>query len=128
MTVTIETSGSTSLIANGNNFYFSSNRSSVLFKYAGAAVVAGQFGAWVPIGAEQTSNGYEVAWKIAGSDQYSVWATDSSGNFTSLLIGPVSGGSAALQPYEVSFHQDLNGDGVIQSAAAPAPITTIEAS
>ena len=43
--------------------------------------VAGQFGAWAPIGAEQTASGYEVAWKIAGADQYTVWNTDSSGNY-----------------------------------------------
>ena len=30
-----------------------------------------QFGIlWTPIGAEQTASGYEVAWKIAGTDQY----------------------------------------------------------
>ena len=50
-------------------------------KYAGAAVAAGQFGAWTPIGAEQTATGYEVAWKMPGADQYTVWTTDSSGNY-----------------------------------------------
>ena len=44
----------------------------------------GQFGAWTPIGAEQTATGYEVAWKVAGANQYSVWNTDSSGNFVSI--------------------------------------------
>ena len=74
--------------------------------------MAGQFGAWTPIGAEQTATGYEVAWKIPGADQYTVWTTDSSGNYIS-NIGHVSGTSAALQSLETSFHQDLNGDGVI---------------
>ena len=46
-------------------------------------VVAGQFGAWTPIGAEQTASGYEVAWKVTGADQYTVWDTDSSGSYTS---------------------------------------------
>ena len=45
--------------------------------------MAGQFGAWTPIGAEQTASGYEVAWKIAGADQYAVWNTDSNGNYIS---------------------------------------------
>ena len=54
-------------------------------KYGGADVVAGQFGAWTPIGAEQTASGYEVAWKITGADQYTVWNTDSSGNYISIL-------------------------------------------
>ena len=43
--------------------------------------MAGQFGAWTPIGAEQTASGYDVAWKITGADQYTVWNTDSSGNY-----------------------------------------------
>ena len=32
--------------------------------------------------AEQTANGYEVAWKVTGADQFTVWSTDSSGNET----------------------------------------------
>ena len=32
---------------------------------------------WVPIAAEQTASGYEVAWKVTGADQYTVWYTDS---------------------------------------------------
>ena len=50
----------------------------------GAPVVAGQFGqSWTPIGAEQTASGYEVAWKMTGADQYTVWTTDNSGNYLS---------------------------------------------
>ena len=70
-------------------------------------------GPWAPIGAEQTASGYEVAWKVPGADQYTVWNTDSSGNYVSNVIGVVSGTSAALESLETSFHQDLNGDGVI---------------
>ena len=40
--------------------------------------------AWTPIGAEQTASGYEVAWQNSGADQYTVWNTDSSGNFVSI--------------------------------------------
>jgi hypothetical protein len=69
------------------------------------------FGSWTTIGAEQTASGYEVAWKVAGADQYTVWNTDSSGNFVSNMIGVVSGTSAALESLETSFHQDLNNDG-----------------
>ncbi len=43
----------------------------------------GQFGAWAPIGAEQTAGGYEVAWKVPGADQYTVWNADSNGNYVS---------------------------------------------
>ena len=84
--------------------------------------MAGQFGAWAPIGAEQTASGYEVAWKVTGADQYTVWNTDSSGNFVSTYRRAVSGTSTALESLETSFHQDLNGDGVIG-----VPATVIEA-
>ena len=66
----------------------------------------------MPIGAEQTATGYEVAWKVTGADQYTVWNTDSNGNFIS-GIGAVSGSSYALESLEASFQQDLNGDGTI---------------
>ena len=42
-----------------------------------------------------------------------LWNTDSSGNFVSNNLGNLTGASAALAIYEPSFHQDLNGDGVI---------------
>jgi hypothetical protein len=94
-------------------------------KYQGANYVAGQFGQWAPIGAEQTTSGYEVAWKVAGADQYAVWSTDSNGNYVSIALDTVSGTSAALQSIETSFQQDLNGDGVIGPPSASSP-TVIE--
>ena len=75
--------------------------------------MAGQFGGWTPIGAEQTASGYDVAWKNPGAGQYTVWSTDSNGNYVSNIIGIVSGTSTALESLETTFHQDLNGDGVI---------------
>jgi Ca2+-binding RTX toxin-like protein len=71
-----------------------------------------QFGPWVPVGAEQTASGYEVAWKVTGADQFQVWNTDNSGNFVS-SSGVVSGTSTVLESFEFSFHQDLNSDGYI---------------
>ena len=81
----IEAVGSTSLVEVGNNFFLDSISSGTgpELKYGGAAVVAGQFGGWTPIGAEQTATGYEVAWKVAGADQYTIWTTDSNGNYIS---------------------------------------------
>jgi 20S proteasome alpha/beta subunit len=117
---TIESNGATSLLQVGNN-YLLGGLSGVALNYMGAPVVAGEFGGWAPIAAEQTSGGYEVAWKVTGADQYSVWNTDSSGHFVSSAIGVVSGSSTALQSLEPSFHQDLNGDGVIGPV-----VTTIE--
>ena len=81
-------------------------------KYNGADVVAGQFGAWVPIGAVQTASGYDVAWEIPGANEYTVWTTDSNGNFTLKSIGVVSGTSTALESFAPIFGQDLNGGGV----------------
>ncbi|MBR1301740.1 hypothetical protein JQ605_33595, partial [Bradyrhizobium sp. AUGA SZCCT0042] len=52
-------------------------------------------------------------WKLTGTDQYAVWNTDSSGNYTSLKTGVVSRAEYALQSLEPGFHQDLNGDGVL---------------
>src|ERR1700733_2618198 len=121
----IQSDGSTSLIEVGVNFYLDNNSSGAgpSLKYAGAAVVASQFDAWTPIGAIQTATGYEVAWKGPGADQYTVWDTDSSGNYTSNVTGgAVSGSSVTLESLETSFHQDLNGDGVIDT-----PTTVIEA-
>ena len=81
-------------------------------KISGAAVTVGQFGAWTPLGAEQTAGGYQVVWKNGGADQYVVWNTDSNGNF--LSQGAVlSGTSLALESLETTFGQDLNGDGTI---------------
>ena len=77
-----------------------------------------QAGTWVPFAAEQISGGYEVAWKVPGADQYSVWTTDANGNMLTNPTGVVSGSSYALQSLEASFHQDLNGDGTIGPAAA----------
>jgi hypothetical protein len=121
----IEAFGSTSLVQVGSNYFLDPNGgSAVELSYGGAPVVAGQFdqfgGPWAPIGAEQTPSGYEVAWKITGADQYTVWNTDSNGNYLSSVFNVVSGSSAAFESLETSFQQDLNGDGSI-GLAAPSP-------
>jgi serralysin len=120
----IEAFGSTELVQVGNNYFLDSisTGSGPELKYNGASVLAGQFGGWTPIGAEQTATGYEVAWKVAGVDQYSIWSTDSNGNYISNLIGGVSGTSTSFESFEPSFHQDLNGDGVIGVPAATSGI------
>ena len=47
-----------------------------------------------------------------------MWFTDQSGNYLSSAFDTASGTSTALQSLEPSFHQDLNGDGVIGLATA----------
>src|SRR5262249_17513273 len=97
-TTEIEAKGSTHLTEGEKHlFIYDSGGSGPSLKYAGADVVAGQCGAWAPIGAEQTTSGYEVAWKVTGADQYTVWNTDSSGNYITSIIGTVSGTDYALQ-------------------------------
>ena len=51
-----------------------------------------------------------IAWKLAGADQYIVWTTDGVGNYQT-QTAVLSGTSYALETYETSFGQDLNGDG-----------------
>src|SRR6202035_2975038 len=122
----IESSGSTSLVQVGNNYFLDSNSTGTgpEVMYGGAPLAAGEF-AWTPIGVEQTSTGYEIALKDAAIGQYTIWNTDSSGNVTYDPSGNLSGSSTALESYETGFHQDLNGDGVI---GIPAIATVIESS
>ena len=129
MSTTIEAFGSTSLVEDGSFYFLHPNGgSAVELSYAGAPVVDGQFdqfgGPWAPIGAEQTANGFEVAWKIAGADRYTVWNTDNSGNYVSSVFDVASGSSAAVESLETSFQQDLNSDGWI--GPPPPPPTVIE--
>lgn len=112
----IQTDNGTTLATDGVNYYFEeSNGSGPALKFGGAAVIVGQWGGWAPTGAIQTSAGYEVAMKNAGSAQYTIWNTDSNGNYTGNAIGIVSGTDPALENAELSFNQDLNGDGHIGS-------------
>ncbi|MDH2398970.1 NF038122 family metalloprotease [Bradyrhizobium sp. SSUT18] len=114
--VTIESAGSTSLVLSGNNYYLDSISTGTgpILKNAGAAVVAGNYGAWSPVAAEQVSGGgYDVAWKNASTGYFSVWSTDSNGNYLSALTPEVPGTHASLESLETVFYQDLNGDGTI---------------
>jgi hypothetical protein len=108
----IQTDSSTSLTAVANHFFLLNSGSGPSLKQGGMDVVAGQFGAWTPIGAVQTASGYDVAWKNGGADQYTVWTTDNNGNFLS-YNGVLPGGDFALEALESTFNQDLNGDGTI---------------
>jgi hypothetical protein len=122
VTKVIESFGSTSLVEVGSNYYLDSISTGTgpELKFGGAAVSAGQYSPWTPVGVEQTATGYEVAWQIPGTQQFSIWNTDSSGNETS--YSTLSGTSTALETLETSFKQDLNGDGVIGVPSATAPL------
>ena len=106
MSVTIEAFGSTSLVEDGGHYFLQPNGgSAVELSYGGSPVVAGQYGQWAPIAAEQTASGYQVVWKLTGADQYLAWNTDGSGNCVSGALDPTSGTSTALKAMEVSFQR-----------------------
>src|SRR5262249_23723134 len=64
-TTVIETDGSTGLVEVGNNYFLDSNSTGTgpELMYGGTPWTAG---GWVPIGAEATPTGYEVAFKLTG--------------------------------------------------------------
>jgi hypothetical protein len=120
----IESFGITSLVQVGNNYFLNlvAGGTGPELNYNGSPVVTGEFSGWTPIGGEQTSTGYDVAWKNAAANQYAVWTTDSSSNFIS-STGGISGTSTTLERFEVAMHQDLNGDGVIGIPSLTKPAT-----
>ncbi len=122
-TTVIESFGQTSLTEVSDDYFLDSVSTGTgpEVMYGGAPLTVGEF-AWTPIGAEQTSTGYEIALKNAATGQYTVWITDSSGNVTTDTIGSVSGTSTTLENLETSFHQDLNNDGVIGIPAAASTV------
>jgi 20S proteasome alpha/beta subunit len=118
--VVIQTNGSIALTQLGNNFYLYNGGVGPALSYGGAVVTAGQFGTWTPIGAVLVSGGgYDVAWKNTATGQYTVWSTDSKGNYLSNIVPVGPGNSQALETIENTFQQDLNGDGIIGIYAAP---------
>src|SRR6185312_12443764 len=112
-TTPIQTDGSTTLSQVADRFSLNSGNGPISLQYNGGPVTVGEFGGWVPIGAVQTATGYDVAWKLPGTTQYTVWSTDSNGIKTASIVGAVASNSYALEAIESTFNQDLNGDGTI---------------
>ena len=103
----MQTDLSTSLVLFFGDYYLQSTSGGIgtSLKYAGTDITPSSFGGWVPIGAVASGAGYEVAWKLTGADQYTVWNTDSNGNYVSPVIGTVSGSSSTLVSLENTFHR-----------------------
>ena len=119
-TTPIETSGATRLDQVANEFYLRDGAGNgPSLKYAGADVVAGQFGAWTPLGVEKVGSGYQVVWKNGSADQYIVWNVDSNGNCISYATGVMSGSEYAFQSLETAFQQDFNADGTTGLKTTP---------
>ena len=121
----IESSGSTSLVEVGNEYFLNpvAGRNGPELMFSGAPVADGMWSGWAPVGAEQTAGGYDVAFENASTGLFNIWSIDSNGNYITNLASGVSGTSAALENFETVFHQDLNGDGTIG-----APTAVIESS
>ena len=122
MTV-IELSGTTSLLTDGTHYFFQPNGgAAVELSYGGSPIVAGEFGAWTPIAAQQTATGYEVALEEVGADLYGRVGHRQQ---RQLRLGSPEqriGDERGAEVVETSFNFDLNGDGVI----GPPPPTVIE--
>ena len=121
--VVIESVGATSLVqANGSYFLNPvGGGTGAVLQLGGSAVSVGQFAGWTPIGAEATASGYVTAWYNAGTNAYMFWYADRGGALFASPTVPVAANDPMVQTFESSFHQDLNGDGLI------APPTVIEA-
>ena len=110
----IEAIGSTSLTEVGNNFYlYNSSGSGPELKYGGAAVVAGQFGG---LDADRRgADGKRLRGCLEGRGRRSVYGLEHRQQRQLRLRCDrrCVGKQHALESLETSFHQDLNGDGVI---------------
>jgi hypothetical protein len=122
VTTTIESVGATTLSQVGNTFslYAHGTTSGPQLKFSGAAVSAGQFNSWTPLGAEAMGSGYQLIWKHGSADEYILWNTDSNGNWLS-QGDIIAGNSATVKAWEATFNQDFNSNGTV---GATAPATT----
>jgi hypothetical protein len=96
----------------GNVYELNPSGGGLLLELGGSVVTAGSLGGWTPVGAEKTATGYEVAWNLVGSpgnDTYTVWNTDSNGNYTSSAVGLVSGQNFSLEDLNPVWGENVSG-------------------
>jgi 20S proteasome alpha/beta subunit len=111
---TIQVNGPTGLVESGGNYLIESGATVAVLQYGGMPVTAGEFTGWNPIGAIWTGSGFDVAWNEGGTaGEYSIWTTNSGGQFNGELAAGVLGTNFTLESLEMTFGQDLNGDGMI---------------
>ena len=81
----IESFGSTSLVQVGSNFYFYpvGGSSGPLLKYGGAPVAVGQYPGLEHYRGRANGERLSSRLKATGTDQYTLWNTDSNGNVVS---------------------------------------------
>src|SRR5262249_32753331 len=111
----LESAGSPALTQIGGQSHFQSSACGTgpTLKYQGSAVVNWQFGAFTPIGVEAVPVGFFVAWSNSPTGLYSFPTRRTSDLNTGNYYMPGPGNTSAFESLEPSFHQDLNGDGVI---------------
>ncbi|WP_316234358.1 NF038122 family metalloprotease [Bradyrhizobium sp. SZCCHNR1098] len=116
----IQTNGDTSLTLLGGRYYLINRATGTgpEMKYGGTPVTVGEFGNVAPIGAVQTSSGYNIAWQVAGANQLTFTTADHNGNYTSNICGVVSGNSLTSELQETTFGQDFNRDGTVGVTAS----------
>ncbi len=76
-----------------------------------------------PIGALAVGGGYEVVWQSVGANAYSVLKFDTTGAYTSTIMGPVTGQNFQFEQLEPTFGQDLNGDGRLMQGVFPGAVS-----
>ncbi|MGJ4915133.1 NF038122 family metalloprotease [Bradyrhizobium sp. HKCCYLRH2060] len=116
----IQTNGDTSLTLVGNRYYLISRTTGTgpEMKYGGTPVTVGEFGSVAPVGAIKTGSGYNIAWQVAGTNQFTFTTADNNGNYTSNISGIVSGNSLTSELQEATFGQDFNHDGSVGVTAS----------
>ena len=113
----IEALGLTTLTSVAGAYVLSPNGSTLgpQLMYGGALVATNQFSGWTPVGAEQTSGGYQIVWQHT-SNQFIVWNVDSNGNWLSQSAA-LAANSLDAQFLEVGFGQDFNGGATLSRVA-----------
>lgn len=112
--VAIESFGVTSLVQYGSVYALNSVAGGFGPEVTlnGSPLTAGQFAGWSPVAAEKTTAGYQLAMYASATNQFIIWTLDNNGSYVTNSAS-MSGTSTALEIYENSFHQDLNGDGTV---------------
>src|SRR5258707_7802525 len=73
-------------------------------KFYGTNVYVGQWGAWTPIGVEQTASGYDGSWHDGSTHSQIARAPDTYRNWSSDLMPFSSGTNTTLKLLETPFH------------------------
>ena len=77
----VEAFGVTSLVQSGSDYFLNpaGGGTGPELYFNGAPVTVGMWTGWAPVGAEQTSTGYDVAFHNASTGLFNIWSTDATG-------------------------------------------------